>query len=394
MAGNLAISVGDSLSIEASALGKLFDTLKKAQYVIYGPTVRDNAIVYDLIEGIPSLPAGITDEQEAATYRLKSRKDSALFGYRVSPQSFKQYLSPPTRTLWKASRHGKSFEFSHSSEEVVRQAFVGMRPCDLSALKIQDRIMTQDVYGDDDYRRRRENTFVVAVNCTEVGHTCFCTSMGTGPRAVDGFDLCLTEIITNDSHRFLIQVGSEAGIEVAGALPCDRADEDTVDRVNALLTEAAAQMGRSIDIIGLKDLVSRNLDNVYWYEVGRLCLSCCSCTLVCPTCFCFAIEDTTDLKGENATRVRRWDSCFTADFSYIHGGSVRPSTMARYRQWASHKLGHWHDQFGTSGCVGCGRCITWCPAGIDITEVAQGLRDHDLKARDASHEKEVKNANT
>jgi hypothetical protein len=88
--------------------------------------------------------------------------------------------------------------------------------------------------------------------------------------------------------------------------------------------------------------------------------------LVCPTCFCSTVEDTTDLSGEVATRTRVWDSCFTLGHSYIHGGSVRPTTATRYRQWLTHKLDTWWDQFGTSGCVGCGRCTTWCPAEIDL----------------------------
>ena len=96
--------------------------------------------------------------------------------------------------------------------------------------------------------------------------------------------------------------------------------------------------------------------------------------MVCPTCFCTTVEDHSDLAGETAERVRSWDSCFTLDFSYVHGGSVRTETQSRYRQWMTHKLASWIDQFGTSGCVGCGRCITWCPVGIDITEEAAAIR--------------------
>jgi sulfhydrogenase subunit beta (sulfur reductase) len=136
-------------------------------------------------------------------------------------------------------------------------------------------------------------------------------------------------------------------------------------------------MGRTLDTEGLKDVLSRNFDSLHWEEIAKRCLSCGNCTMVCPTCFCASVEDSSDLTGQKAERVRKWDSCFSRDFSYIHGGQIRSSVMSRYRQWMTHKLGYWQDQFGSSGCVGCGRCITWCPVGIDITEEARALRKID-----------------
>ena len=109
--------------------------------------------------------------------------------------------------------------------------------------------------------------------------------------------------------------------------------------------------------------------------MAERCLTCGNCTLVCPTCFCTNVEDVGDLTGDHAERWRVWDTCFSVDYSYIHGGSVRPSGRARYRQWLTHKLATWHDQFDSSGCVGCGRCITWCPVGIDITQEVAAIRE-------------------
>jgi sulfhydrogenase subunit beta (sulfur reductase) len=197
--------------------------------------------------------------------------------------------------------------------------------------------------------------------------------MGTGPKVDRGFDLALTEI-TEGEHRFLVEVGSEPGRDVLAELTGRKAtagDRAVADKVSA---RAAQSMGRRIETDDLPGLLMRNLDHPRWDDVAGRCLTCANCTMACPTCFCTSVEDASDLSGTESERTQRWDSCFTMDFSYIHGGSVRSSPRARYRQWMTHKLATWHDQFGTSGCVGCGRCITWCPVGIDITEEVAAIR--------------------
>jgi ferredoxin len=143
----------------------------------------------------------------------------------------------------------------------------------------------------------------------------------------------------------------------------------------AAVDEAADHMGRYLETENLPQILTDAADDRHWDEIAGRCLTCGNCTMVCPTCFCANIEDTTDLSGNEATRTRRWDSCFSVQFSYIHGGSVRAGEMSRYRQWMTHKLGYWQEQFDVLGCVGCGRCITWCPVGIDITEEARKFRE-------------------
>ena len=227
---------------------------------------------------------------------------------------------------------------------------------------------------DSQYASRREGLFIVAVNCGQAGATCFCASMGTGPRADKGFDLSLTEVLDGGHHYFVVEAGSPEGIEVLAEVPHTIASPEQIDTADHVVTETAAQMGRKLDTLGLKELLYANVDSPQWEQIAQRCLTCGNCTMVCPTCFCTTVEDVTDSDGQTAERVRKWDSCFTLGFSYIHGGSVRISPKSRYRQWMTHKLASWQDQFGTSGCVGCGRCITWCPVGIDITEEASKMR--------------------
>jgi len=359
--------------IEPEALDALVGALRARGFRVLGPTLRDGAIVYDELESAAELPTGWTDTQDAGRYRLERRDDEARFGYAVGPHSWKQFLLPPRVRLWQARRHNGGFEVEEEPLDEAPLAFLGVRACELHAIAIQDRVFLEGRYVDRDYALRREDAFVVAVNCFEPGGTCFCVSMGTGPKAEAGYDLALTEILDGE-HRFLVEVGSERGAEMLRELPRREASEVDVEAAGEAVAGAAERMGRRLDATDLRDLLARNLEHPRWDEVASRCLTCSNCTLVCPTCFCTSVEDVTDLAGDSAGRVRTWDSCFSVDYSYVHGGSIRPSGRSRYRQWLTHKFGTWHDQFGTSGCVGCGRCITWCPVGIDVTEELTAIR--------------------
>ncbi|MGZ8754246.1 MAG: 4Fe-4S dicluster domain-containing protein, partial [Acidimicrobiia bacterium] len=344
-----------------------------------GPTVRDQTIVYDRIASVDDLPIGWTDIQEAGTYRLVKREDEAVFGYVVGPHSFKKYLFPPRRSLFVLEKKSDGVSVIETNGAAPTWAFIGMRPCELAAMEIQDRVFEEGPFIDQEYVRRRRQVFLVTVNCVVTGGTCFCASMGTGPRARNGFDLAVTELLDATGHRFLIEVGSSRGEDVMADVQHRSADPDELAATNHLLELAEARMGRSLDTDGIKELLLANLEHPRWERVGEQCLMCTNCTLVCPTCFCATIEDTKSLDGSTAERIRRWDSCFTTEFSYIHGGSLRTSPAARYRQWMTHKLASWIDQFGVSGCVGCGRCITWCPVGIDITKISALIRASEEK---------------
>ena len=363
--------------IDRQNFDSLFAVLKKRGYRIVGPTLHGGAIVYDELTSVEALPIGWTDEQAGGTYRLKTRPDKALFGYAVGPQSWKRVLYPPVIRLWQAKRNGRDCQIMEEKSEVTPHAFIGVRACDLHAIGILDKVFMNGTYVDPSYASRRKSIFIVAVNCGQAGGTCFCASMGTGPRATSRFDLALTEILENGQHYFVVEVGSARGAEVLQDIPHESASDKEKEIVERTMSRTITQMGRTMDTAEIKSLLYRNSGNPRWVNVANRCLSCANCTMVCPTCFCSTVEDATDLTGDHAERWRKWDSCFTMDFSYIHGGSIRSSTKARYRQWMTHKLAIWIDQFGTSGCVGCGRCITWCPVGIDITEEVKAVRESE-----------------
>jgi len=346
--------------IDATGLQQLVSALIARGYRVVGPTLSDNAIVLAELTSADDLPQGWGVDVAPGRYRLRRRDDDALFGHSAGPQSWKQFLHPPRQRVWSSD--------GGQPDEPPRYAFIGVRACDLSAIKILDGVLGVGTHPDQGFVGRLRRIFVVAVNCTEPGGLCFCASMGTGPEVGPGYDLALTERIDADGRRYLVDVGSDEGAEVLAALPHWQADQNEIDSARSDISAAADHMGRQMPQGDLRELLVVSRESPQWEDVANRCLTCGNCTMVCPTCFCTSTEDTTDLTGEHAERWMNWASCFEFDFTYIHGGSVRQSGESRYRHWITHKLGTWQDQFGSTGCVGCGRCIAWCPTGIDITE--------------------------
>jgi len=372
---------GGQLIVRVPGLQSLVDLLRERGWAVIGPTVRDGAVVHAEIISVDQLPRGVGDLQDAGSYRLRQRDDEALFGFAAGPQGWKAHLFPSRELLWSGRRVGAEVEVEPAVVDAPRLALFGVRSCDLHAIAIHDRVLTQRAVTDSAYRARREATFVVAVTCSEPSGTCFCVSMGTGPVPDSGFDLALTELLDQGGHRFLVVSGSDRGQAILDELRTRATGDDVmaageqdVGAAREVGTQAAQAMGRSLYTKGIRDLLYANTEHPQWDDVATRCLSCTNCTLVCPTCFCTSVDDVSDLTGSTTERWRVWDSCFNTEFSYLHGGSVRTSAKSRYRQWATHKLASWMDQFGTSGCVGCGRCIAWCPAAIDLTAEVAAIR--------------------
>ena len=345
---------------------QLIDLLAEDGRTVIGPTVADGAIVYGEVRTVGDLPRGVGSEQAPGRYRLVDHADERYFAYAVGPTSWKRFVFPPTLTLAESHRdeHGH-VSFGPARKEIPSLAFLGVRACEIAALGIEDRVFLGGPYTDEDYRRRRAQALVVAVQCAEPGATCFCTSMGTGPGIRSGHDISLIEL----DDGFIVTAGSEAGSAIVGRLDLEEATADQVMAGSDQLAAARERIGDPVVTAGLHDRLLAKLDSPRWAEIAERCLACTNCTAACPTCFCTSVSQRSDLDGHNAATERRWDFCFTKGFSAVAlGGNFRPRVQDRYRQWLTHKFATWIDQFGTSGCVGCGRCITWCPVGIDVRE--------------------------
>lgn len=365
------LEIGTKVSIKKPQLNGLIKSLQGLGYRTIGQKVRDGAITYDEIINMDDLPQGYKEEQERGYYRLEQGKHKRYFDITHGADSWKKYLFPPRAELFRVSRQNGGWSAVYPEKEDTKLAFIGVRPCELAAIGIQDRVFIRDDFVDPMYYNQRVNVLLVVVNCLHPSGTCFCTSMETGPKAEKGFDLSLTEL----EDIFLVEMGSEAGVTLLEPLEWEPASAFYLQTAEDELVRAKESMRRGIDSLDqIPELLLENLAHPHWDEVAKRCLSCTSCTQVCPTCFCWDVEDNTDLSREHSKRERVWDSCFNLSYSAQAGGNTRPTTKSRYRQWLTHKMGSWVKQFGESGCVGCGRCITWCPAKIDITEEIKQLQ--------------------
>jgi ferredoxin len=358
-------------------LQRLIDALHEGGHRVLGPVVREGSLYFDEVRSLAELPAGWRDEQGPGRYRLAHQDGGEeLFGVVHGPGSLKSHVFAPREPLLQIEMAaeagpGRPFRAEPIVPAAERIAILGVRACDLAGLAVQDRIFLHDRFPDPSYAARREQLFLVAVGCQHAVETCFCASMDTGPAPRTGFDVALTELppeVAGAASGFVARAGSEAGAALLGALDLDDAPAEAVARERAGYEACAAGMQRALPREALRDLLYANLEHPRWDEVAQRCLSCANCTMVCPTCFCHDVRDEPTLDGNGSVRVREWDSCFNPEHAQVHGLNFRPHIRERYRQWLVHKLASWIDQFGTSGCVGCGRCITWCPVGIDLTE--------------------------
>jgi ferredoxin len=354
--------------LDRNHLNNLIESLKEKGYEVVGPRLDGAAIRWSRISGFADLPQGATAETAPGRYRVSAEGSQAAFRHWASPDTLKRFLLPPDARLATAVRDNGAFRILPEPPPATRYAFFGARPCDVAGLQKLDRVLLEDRYADEAYRALREQSFLVAVNCTASAPTCFCASLGTGPRALTGFDIVLTERAEDGEPAYLAEAGTPRGAEMLAGLSAPHAPPEWVKECHALCERAGRDQTRGVDWRSAREVIARTFDHPRWDQAASRCLACANCTMSCPTCFCVNAEDSSDLTFTRAERRRLWDSCFSQQFSYIHGGSVRSSVKSRYRQWLSHKLARWQDQFGSPGCTGCGRCIVWCPAAIDITE--------------------------
>ncbi len=267
----------------------------------------------------------------------------------------KDILFPKTEKMY-TYRSGENAAF----EEIVdspKRAIFGLRPCDMRSIRCMDSMFIKEGYEDSFYARRRKNCLLIAMSCPSAGENCFCEAMGTDPNAAPGADI----FITDCGSFFCVNAQSEPGrAELEKWSEYLYEGEDIKGNTHCTLRPAmSAELG--------KKLLERFDDTGFWQEVSAPCYHCGTCSFVCPTCYCFDINSA-DMGGEGVT-FRCWDSCMFSDYNQNAGGhNTRPTKLEKLRNRYLHKLSYFSARHGMELCVGCGRCISKCPAHLDIAE--------------------------
>ena len=365
------------LFLPREGLDDLVRLLRKQGYTVLGPTVVNQAISLQPMRAADQLPKGLRDEQDGGHYRLVPGDPALTFEYVVGPDGPKGHLFPSNLRLLAFHVEGDDFVLDEgfAAAAQARHSWAcGRASWRPSACRTGFSAWTGPRPSAASRRpgTRRRGSRRCCWPSTAPGPAAPASAPRGAParRPREGFDLALTEL----RNGFLVEVGSQRGAALANQLPLREPTAAEMELAELKLQRACEQMGRQLDTEGIKELLDAELEHPEWDDVARRCLSCGNCTMVCPTCFCSTVSDSTYLTGQQATRTRQWESCYTLQFTYTTTGPERNTIRGRYRHWLRHKLGTWWDQFGTSGCVGCGRCITWCPVGIDLTEEIARLR--------------------
>jgi ferredoxin len=328
--------------MDQGALERLVGLLRERGYEVYAP---------------------VKDGPEGEWKAIESMEALDLAG--PPAQGLKRLFHVPKARLVTIGRNNGTLKVEPEQLPEKRLAFVGVHACDLAALERLDRVLMGDRFRDAQYEARRRDAFIVAFNCVEARETCFCATMETGPAVSRGHDIAITPVPEED--EYLAEAGSDRGAEAMKACGSVKAEAAWAAKARKGVERAAVQT-RCVDWRKAPAALDARREHPRWLDAAKRCMACGNCTMSCPTCFCVNTLETSSLDLQQAERWRIWDSCFNLNFTYIHGGPVRMSRQARYRHWLTHKFARWNDQFGQTGCTGCGRCIRWCPAGIDHCE--------------------------
>ena len=254
---------------------------------------------------------------------------------------------------------------------VPNRVLFGARPCDVKSIVFLDKVFDAE-FRDNYYLDKRNKTTIVAMSCNECRHTCFCGAFGISPSSAEGADILFTDL----GDRYLVEVLTDKGTKLMGAIEDMFTNDDgSGEEAKKKATANASAKQMQITVEGVKEKLDNMFDHAIWDEESKRCISCGTCTYVCPTCHCFDIVDATNQSSEGY-RYRCWDSCQFSAFTKAAGGhQPRPSKLERTRQRFMHKLRYIPDRYKDWGCVGCGRCLEKCPVNIDIAQIIEKVKE-------------------
>jgi sulfhydrogenase subunit beta (sulfur reductase) len=313
----------------------------------------------------PSKASGV-----AAMAEWDGKDTGFLEWYRNTVVPPKASFLPPMEEMFRFRKDEEGYQIEPPSKNDQKQLLFGVRPCDARAMAILD-MTFEDVYKDPYYLEKRKNALLVGLGCTNPCESCFCTSMGTSPTESTNVDLILIDI----GDHFLVEEvtakGKELIAKTSGLKEATKNDEAAAEKSRET---AYNKVTRKLDTAGIEDKLLDSFDDEeFWNNTAAKCISCGICTLLCPTCYCFDINDEV-VKGEG-TRFRSWDSCGFPLYTKMPMENPRSEKWRRVRQKVCHKYEFYPMAFDVIACTGCGRCIRLCPVNWDITRVIESVPD-------------------
>lgn len=332
-----------------SALGK--------EYKIFGPIPKGGETAFGEVSDPVLLEMDLVDSLIPPTKFFHPPKDT-LF-------NFKYKSEDPAKGLF--------YETTPMPPPAVEsRIIVGVHACDLAGILLQDKVFYSSRYPDPSYIDRRRNTLIIALNCFRANEYCICTSVGSGPEVKEGYDLALSDL----GEEYLVEIGSLKGAELLQKAVSRPASDEDFRKKKKSLEFTRKQIVRHMRTENLPAVMLRHLAHPSWKENAARCVSCGACTMTCPTCFCYTVRDELDIALKGGKRLRQWDSCQLLEFAEVAmGENFRKDREARMKWRIYHKLCFWWEQFGASGCVGCGRCIKNCVTRIDMTQIVSTIRE-------------------
>ncbi|HEU19513.1 MAG TPA: 4Fe-4S ferredoxin [Deltaproteobacteria bacterium] len=310
-------------------------------------------------------------KEDNVFFKVLEKGEEPLLTYANTKNAPKNFFFPQTETMMGYMRTERGMELKGDNIADMGDAVLfGARPCDVRSFILLDYVFDQEKYKDPYYIDKREKTTIVSLACvTPPYSTCFCTSVGGHPMIVEGADVVLTDVGDNYLAEFITPKGQTI-LAKLGDLPT--ADDATLAKKEELVKKAEGEIKSQVAGSAIKPWLDENFEHPFWDTIHKSCLACGTCTYLCPTCHCFDITD--EVKGDEGKRVRTWDSCmywlFTIETS---GHNPRTSQKQRWRQRLLHKFRYFVDNFGAIACVGCGRCVMYCPVNIDIRKIVNDI---------------------
>jgi len=328
----------------------------------FKPFLQSLMVEYDLFAPV-QLAEGV------AVFKKIDRPDEVDFSSSNTQKPAKEVFFPQSETMFRYEKTGKQHQVTSTEEVERKRVILGARPCDIQAVSLIDQVFSGKEFTDVYYVNKRKATTIIGMACDHPLSTCFCSSMKGGPFHREGSDLFLIDL----GEAYLVELLTEKGKTFQKNKFLKEALAKDINLAKEVEEKATPKTDGSLPVAGIEKRLDQMLESPFWERVQEKCIGCRICTYLCPTCHCFDIVD--EALTNKGQRVRNWDSCLSSLYSQeTSGHNPRPTNRERTRQRIMHKFNYFPKNFDQIACVGCGRCIIYCPVNFDIRQTIKEIQ--------------------